>query len=207
MCNSFNPLMKFLTPVLSYLVFISPAVLLADDSKVTGKSISYHEDVRPIFQAKCTGCHQPSKAKGKYVMTNFAHLLKGGDSGDAAIIPGKPDESLLFEQITPDKDGVAEMPAKGKPLHETEIALIKKWILAGAIDDTPENVRQLFTQDNPPVYTLPPVISSIDFSPDSQILAVAGFHEVLLHKADGSGSLARLVGLSERIESVRFSPD
>ncbi|MBT5691645.1 MAG: DUF1549 domain-containing protein [Opitutae bacterium] len=199
--------MKFLTPVLSYLVFISPAVLLADDSKVTGKSISYHEDVRPIFQAKCTGCHQPSKAKGKYVMTNFAHLLKGGDSGDAAIIPGKPDESLLFEQITPDKDGVAEMPAKGKPLHETEIALIKKWILAGAIDDTPENVRQLFTQDNPPVYTLPPVISSIDFSPDSQILAVAGFHEVLLHKADGSGSLARLVGLSERIESVRFSPD
>jgi len=39
------------------------------------------------------------------------------------------------------------------------------------------------------------------------MLAVAGFHEVLLHKADGSGLLARLVGMSERIESVRFSPD
>ena len=34
-----------------------------------------------------------------------------------------------------------------------------------------------------------------------------GFHEALIHKADGSGLLARLVGLSERIESVCFSPD
>ena len=57
------------------------------------------------------------------------------------------------------------------------------------------------------VYTLPPVITSIDYSPDGKLLAVAGFHEVLLHKADGSGLKARLVGLSERIESVRFSPD
>ena len=36
---------------------------------------------------------------------------------------------------------------------------------------------------------------------------MAGFHEVLLHKADGSGLVARLIGISERIESVRFSPD
>jgi WD40 repeat protein len=39
------------------------------------------------------------------------------------------------------------------------------------------------------------------------LLAVAGFHEVLLHKLDGSEILARLIGMSERIESVAFSPD
>ena len=39
------------------------------------------------------------------------------------------------------------------------------------------------------------------------LLAVAGFHEVLLHKGDGSGLVARLVGLSERVQSVAFSPD
>jgi WD40 repeat protein len=38
-------------------------------------------------------------------------------------------------------------------------------------------------------------------------LAVSGYHEVLLHKADGSAIAGRLVGLSERIESVAFSPD
>ena len=71
----------------------------------------------------------------------------------------------------------------------------------------PPGAGQRYTTDNPPVYTLPPVITSIDYSPDGKLLAVAGFHEVLLHKADGSGLKARLVGLSERIESVRFSPD
>ena len=60
-------------------------MLHADDATVAGKSISYHEDIRPIFQAKCTGCHQPSKAKGKYVMTTFARLLKGG--GTVAMLP------------------------------------------------------------------------------------------------------------------------
>jgi WD40 repeat protein len=39
------------------------------------------------------------------------------------------------------------------------------------------------------------------------LLAVSGYHEVLLHKSDGSELVARLVGMSERIESVKFSPD
>jgi WD40 repeat protein len=39
------------------------------------------------------------------------------------------------------------------------------------------------------------------------LLAVAGYHEVLIHKGDGSGLVARFVGLSERIQSVAFSPN
>src|SRR5206468_5358875 len=58
-----------------------------------------------------------------------------------------------------------------------------------------------------PVYTRPPVITALEYSPDGKTLAVAGFHEVLLMNAAGDERLARLVGLSERIESVRFSPD
>ena len=177
------------------------------EEPAAGKPVSFYDDIRPLFQAKCNGCHQPAKAKGKYIMTDFAKLLEGGDSGDPAIIPGKAKESYLVELITPDADGNAEMPAKGDPLHEAERELIEKWIAAGAVDDTPENARQVFTQDNPPIYTLPPVITSIDYSPDGKLLAIAGFHEVLLHQADGSESVARLVGLSERIESVEFSPD
>ena len=53
----------------------------------------------------------------------------------------------------------------------------------------------------------PPCSDINIFSPDGKLLAVAGFHEVLLHGADGSGLEARLIGLSERIESARFSPD
>ena len=45
-------------------------------------------------------------------------------------------------------------------------------------------------------------LTGIDYSPDGSLLAVSGYHEVLVHKADGSEIVARLVGLSERIESV-----
>ena len=70
----------------------------------------------------------------------------------------------------------------------------------------PQNAAPRYDMDHPPVYTRPPVITALDFSPDGSLLAVAGFHEVLLWKADGSELVARLVGLSERIESVRSRP-
>jgi WD40 repeat protein/mono/diheme cytochrome c family protein len=169
--------------------------------------VSYYKQIRPIFQAQCQGCHQPAKSKGGYVMTDFAKLLAAGDSGKKAVTPGKPDGSFLLEQITPNKDGEAEMPQGKSPLKPEDRELVRKWIAQGAKDDTPKNAVQRIDEKNPPVYQRPPVITSLDFSPDGKLLAVAGFHEVLLHRADGSGIVARLVGLSERIESARFSPD
>ena len=168
--------------------------------------VSFHKQVKPILQAQCQGCHQPAKASGQYVMTDFATLFGGGKSGDAAVVPGKPDESYLIAQITPE-DGAASMPPKGKPLSDIEIELIRNWIAQGAKDDTPPSTKVVYSRENPPQYSLPPVVTSLNFSPDGQLLAVAGFNEVLLHKADGSGIVDRLIGLSERIESVRFSPD
>lgn len=178
----------------------------ADNQGKPAAEVSYYKDIRPIFQARCQGCHQPAKPSGAYVMTAFETLAKGGESGEAAVVPGKPDESSLVKLITP-TDGKSEMPKDGKPLAEHEIALIKQWIAAGAIDDTPAGAKQKYDAEHPPVYTRPPVITSLDFSPDGQLLAVAGFHEVLLAKADGSELVARLIGMSDRIESVKFSPD
>src|SRR5439155_398411 len=94
------------------------------------------------------------------------------------------------------------------PLADIQVEKIKQWIIQGAIDDTPASAKvALVDADHPPVYTRLPVVTSLDFSPDSQLLAVAGYHEVLLHKADGSGLVSRLVGESDRIQAVAFSPD
>ncbi len=181
----------------------APAEKDADKAR---RPVSYYRDIRPVFQAQCQGCHQPAKDKGGYVMTDFQKLLGTGDSGKKSIVPGKPDQSYLISQITP-KDGSAEMPKDKPALLKTDLELIQKWIAEGAKDDTPANARQRIDAEHPPVYQNPPVITSLHYSPDGSILAVAGFHEVLLHKGDGSKLLGRLVGLSERIESVRFSPD
>jgi WD40 repeat protein/mono/diheme cytochrome c family protein len=178
----------------------------ADAAADAAPAVSFYKQIRPIFQAHCQGCHQPARQNGAYVMTDFARMIQGGESESAAIVAHKPDESYLVQLITP-TDGVAQMPREKPPLSTGEIELIRSWIAQGATDDTPENARQRFDMNNPPVYTRPPIVTSIDFSPDGSLLAIAGFHEVLLHKADGSGLVARLVGLSERIESVHFSPD
>ncbi len=172
----------------------------------TSAVISYSKQIEPILRARCQGCHQPAKPQGRYEMTNFANLYVGGESGAKAIVPGKPDDSYLMEQITP-HEGKAEMPKKSAPLAAAEIDLIRNWIAQGAKDDSPQSVGPKYTRDHPPEYVQPPVITSLDYSPDGNWLAVSGFHEVLVFDARTSKLAKRLVGLSERIESIRFSAD
>lgn len=103
----------------------------------TAAKVSYDKQVRPILQSHCQGCHQPAKAGGAYVMTSFDRMLKGGESGEPAIVPSKPAESRLVELITP-HSGKAEMPQNKPPLAESEIAVIAQWIAQGEGRHAPE---------------------------------------------------------------------
>ena len=196
---------RFVVACWSLIGLSAGSTLFAAETPATD-AVSFDKQVRLIFQANCQGCHQPAKSGGQYVMTAFDKLVKGGESGSAAVVPGKPEGSNLLRLITP-KDGKAEMPKGKAPLTAAEIEIVKKWIAQGAKDDTAAGAKQRYDQDHPPEYTRPPVITSLDFSPDGQTLAISGFHEVLLAKAETGELIGRLVGLSERIESVRFSPD
>lgn len=179
----------------------------AKDAKDRG-DVSYYRDIRPIFVQHCQGCHQPARSQGDYVMTSYADLAKKAKSGEPGLVPGNPEKSLLFTQLLPREGKPPAMPKGKDPLAERDINLIKQWIAQGAKDDTPASARQpVVDGDHPPAYLLPPVVSSIAYSPDGALLAVTGYHEILLHKADGSELVGRLVGLSERIQSIAFSPD
>lgn len=189
---------------------LSLAVLAAppaqESAPAADKPVSFYKDVRPILQANCTGCHQPAKAKGDYVMTDHARLLAGGEEG-GAIVPGKPDESHLLKLSAPNAEGKVEMPPKGDPLHASQLEIIRRWIREGAKDDTPASALARYDMEHPPVYVTPPAVTSMEHSPDGTLIAVAGYHEVLVHIADGSGLVARLVGLAERIQKLAWSPD
>src|SRR5579885_2430629 len=195
---------------LAVAVFLLAAAALparaADEPKKEPDQVSYYRDIRPLFVVHCQGCHQPAKPQGGYVMTSHADLLKKGDSAKPSVVAGKPEQSHLIEQITP-QGGKAAMPKGKPPLSARDINLIKKWIAQGARDDTPASARAVIDMEHPPKYALPPVITALAFSPDGKLLAVSGHHETLIHNADGSGLVARLVGLSERIQSLAFSPD
>ena len=162
--------------------------------------VGFGKQVRPIFQARCQGCHQPAKAQGGYVMTEHARLAQPGDSGEPAL-------TEVVKRIgLPAGDGHL-MPKGGPALSAVEIDLIKRWVSEGAKDDTATDGRAKFDADHPPVYTRPPTVTGLDYSPDGKTLAVAGFHEVLLTDPAAGKLTGRLVGLSERVQAVQFSPD
>ena len=188
---------------------IPPGAAVADEpaAAVPGK-VSYYKDVRPILAQHCNGCHQPARAKSGYVMTDFASLVKGGDTGPA-VVPGLPAKSYLVRVIDHEwkVEGGIQMPPPGqlkKPLVET----ITAWVAEGAVDDTPLSAKAVRVDAaNPPEYAAPPVVTSVAFEPTGKYLAVSGYHEVLLYDAKTLALTSRLIGLSERINAVAFSPD
>ena len=176
------------------------AAALAPAARAQEKPVSYHNDIRPLFTASCNGCHRPEKSKGELDMTSYKALVKGGKKG-TSVVPGDPANSVLFKMINGPEP---EMPEDGDPLKPEQVAMVGRWIKEGAKDDTPDPA---LAKVEPPVYTAPPVISSLAFSPDGKLLAVNGYHEMVLHKADGSAIEGRLVGEAPRVESITFSKD
>jgi hypothetical protein len=80
--------------------------------------------VLPLLKARCAKCHGPARREGKLNLATPRGLARGGETG-AAVVPGQPDESLLWERIEAD-----EMPPK-EPLVAEEKALIRRWIEQG----------------------------------------------------------------------------
>ena len=84
-----------------------------------------NEQVRATLVDKCLTCHAGETPKGGLDLTRRASALAGGEGG-AAVVPGKPDESLLFEKVAS-----GEMPPKN-PLSAEAVAAFKSWIEGGA---------------------------------------------------------------------------
>jgi len=165
---------------------------------------SYYRDVRPVLQRNCQGCHQPSLKSSGLDVTSFAEFARGGRRG-AAFRAGAAADSLILKYMRGEMQPA--MPMGAPPLPKDQIEAVAAWIAGGAKDDTPAEAADTISAEHPPVYSQPPVIGALAFSPDGQTLAVAGYREILLHKADGSGLVRRLVGQSERLNSLAYTRD
>ena len=150
---------------------------------------SYFREIRPMLQHNCQGCHQPNLKSSNLDLTAYESLKAGGKHGPAF--------GLLVQYLTGELK--PQMPLGMPPLTADQIDLVRSWVAAGAKDDTPEEARETITAGAPTVYSLPPVLTALAFSPDGKMLAVSGNHEILLHTLDGGAPPKRLPGLSERI--------
>ncbi|MFO0904339.1 MAG: DUF1553 domain-containing protein [Pirellulales bacterium] len=94
----------------------------------------FEQKIRPVLVEHCYSCHaekslEQGQLKGGLLVDSRAGLLQGGDSGPA-IVPGKPDDSLLLQALR--YEGL-EMPPKGK-LPDPVLADFEAWIRSGAPD-------------------------------------------------------------------------
>jgi WD40 repeat protein len=154
----------------------------------------YFRDVRPILQRQCQGCHQPNMKSSDLDLTTYEGLSKGGKHGPALAVIVK----YLTGEMKP------QMPLGQPPLPAEQIDLVRLWVAAGGKDDTPVEARET---NQPIVYTQPPVLTALAFSPDGRSLAVSGNREILIHSLAADEPPRRLPGLSERILSLAFSKD
>lgn len=110
------------------------AALMLPGAAVADDDIAFFESkVRPVLAAHCYECHaqKANKRKGGLTLDTRDGLRQGGDRGPA-IVPGKPDDSLLLRAIRHD-DPDLKMPPKGK-LPAAAIADLTEWIKRGAAD-------------------------------------------------------------------------
>ncbi|MEI6464491.1 MAG: PSD1 and planctomycete cytochrome C domain-containing protein [Verrucomicrobiota bacterium] len=100
--------------------------------------VDFAREIQPLLADKCYDCHGPEKAKGGLRLTARPEALRGGESGEPAIVVGHGAKSPLIQRLTTaEPDDV--MPQKGARLSDAEVKLLQRWIDEGAV--WPENVR------------------------------------------------------------------
>ena len=131
------------------------------DDKPTEQVIDYRRDIQPILAGACFRCHGPDEQEGGLRLDVKQRFLQGGDSGPV-VEPGK---SELIRRITSTDDD-ERMPPEGKPLSEKQIALLRKWIAAGA-KGIPEEIGKPRESKHwafrPIVRPAPPAVGNYDW--------------------------------------------
>ena len=101
----------------------SPPQASPSNAPATGvKPVSFETDVQPVLMAKCTVCHGADTRVKEMNLSTLDGVMKGSESGPV-VIPGKPDESKLYQMV---RDG--KMPPGKTHLSDQVLAAIRSWI-------------------------------------------------------------------------------
>ena len=88
----------------------------------------FETQVRPILDEHCLKCHGSTKQWGSLRLDSRTAILKGGDSGPAAVA-GEPNESLLIRAVRHDDENL-KMPQDDK-LTDAQIEILSNWVKSG----------------------------------------------------------------------------
>jgi hypothetical protein len=88
--------------------------------------LSYAQDIWPIFEVRCTGCH-PGTA-GQFAITSDVASV------ESQVSAGNPAGSNLFQRVSsPNNSMPPGWASEPGPLPQVQIDLIEAWIQGGAL--------------------------------------------------------------------------
>lgn len=121
-----------LTLILAAVLSLQTALPAAEQGRGT---IHFDRDIRPVLSDHCFACHGPDGAKRKagLRLDTREGLFGSGKSGAHAVVAGRPEASELLKRITAtDKHEQMPPPKTGRQLNPAQIALLRRWVEAGA---------------------------------------------------------------------------
>ena len=132
-CWTMCAIIGMLTASGSVLADEEEKAITPEDVKL-GRPVEFERDIYPILQASCIACHNKVKSESELSLENASAIMKGGSAGPS-VIPGKPEESYLYQVAARIEE--PQMPpwpneVQAKKLTSHQVGLLKQWILEGA---------------------------------------------------------------------------
>ena len=116
----------------SYSGFAIAFIVCVFSGGADAAEFDFESQISPILEEHCWHCHGEDEAESGLRLDLRARMLRGGDSGLAAVVPGNPEKSYLVEVIN-HVDSEMAMPPDEDKLPAKQIALLTQWIKEGAI--------------------------------------------------------------------------
>lgn len=114
---------------------IAPASIGAMDD------IDFETQIKPLLASKCFDCHGPETQESHLRLDRRAGMLRGGDSGEPAIVVGDGENSHLMKLVRGVEAGKQMPPDEEDQLSKNEIQLLQAWIDQGAIWPGPDGAE------------------------------------------------------------------
>jgi len=98
--------------------------------------VDFVQHIKPVLERSCLGCHGPERPRSNYRVDSRTALVQGGNSGEAAIVPGRSDRSALIAYVS-EPGAILEMPPPAQrhrfpALSQGELSRFRAWVDQGA---------------------------------------------------------------------------
>ncbi|MCA9195758.1 MAG: DUF1549 domain-containing protein, partial [Planctomycetales bacterium] len=118
------------------LILLATTVTSADEpTNYDTSEILFARRIAPLLREKCVGCHgqDPEKIEGGIDLRSIESSMRGGDSREPGIVPGRADESSIYLAVLRGEETYSAMPPKeSEALNAKQLDWLRRWIETGA---------------------------------------------------------------------------